>query len=108
WLTVGCRSMAGCMVSSSRGHSGLIRTEPAYRIQDQAQVADPVQQPVQGGLIRDRAGDDRLAVVTADRQALEPGRPARVQEPLDADLVARRPRRVAHLYRPSVRFVICT
>jgi hypothetical protein len=67
----------------------LIGTEPAYRNQDQPEVADPVQQPVQGGLVRDRAGDDRLAVVTADRQALEPGRPARVEDPLDADLVAR-------------------
>jgi hypothetical protein len=40
-----------------------------------------VQQTVQGGLIDDRAGDDRLVVVAVDRQALEPGRPALVEDP---------------------------
>jgi len=59
WPAVSCRGAAGCMVSSSRGQSGLTGTEPAYRNQDQAEVADPVQQPAQGGLVRDRAGDDR-------------------------------------------------
>lgn len=60
-------------LAGSRGQSGLTGIEPAYGNQDQAEVADLVQQPAQGGLIGHRAGDDRLAVVTVDLQALEPG-----------------------------------
>jgi hypothetical protein len=58
--------------------------EPPDGDQDQAEVADPVQEPVRGGLIGDRAGDDRLAVVTVDLEAPEPGRPVPVEDPLDA------------------------
>ena len=46
--------------------TGSIRAGLAYGNQDQAEVANPVQQPVQGGLIRDGAGDDRLAGATVD------------------------------------------
>src|SRR5439155_2072248 len=79
-----------------RGSSGSFRFEPAYGNEDQAEVAHPVQQPVQGGLVRHRTEDDRLAVVTVDLEALEPGRPALIEDSLDADLVARRRRRAAH------------
>src|SRR6266699_2014632 len=78
------------------GLSGVSGFEPAYGNEDQAEVAHPVQQPVQGSLVRHRAGDDRLAVVTGDVEALEPGRPALIEDSLDADLVARRRRRTAH------------
>jgi hypothetical protein len=44
---------------------------------------------VQGGLIRYLAGDDRLAAVRVDLQALEPGRPELVKGTRDADLIAR-------------------
>jgi hypothetical protein len=74
------------MVSSSRDH---LRVELTDRNQDQAQVADLVQEPVQGCLICYRAEDDRLAVVAVDLQALEPGRPAPVEDRIDADLIVR-------------------
>ena len=75
--------------------------EPVYGNEDQAEVGHPVQQPVQRGLIRHRAGDDRLAVVAGDLEALEPGRPALIEDALDADLVARRRRRAAHARTPA-------
>ena len=56
-------------------HAGAARwsieVEPAYRDQDEPEAADLVQQPVQAGLIGYRAGEDRLAAVAADLQALE-------------------------------------
>src|SRR6201987_4252597 len=76
--------------------AGSFRFKPAHGNDDQAEVAHPVQQAVQGGLVRHRAGDDRLAVVTGDLEALEPGRPALIEDPLDTDLVARRRRPAAH------------
>ena len=48
------------------GQTGSLRFKPAHGNDDQAEVAHPVQQAVQGGLVRHRAGDDRLAVVTGD------------------------------------------
>jgi hypothetical protein len=69
--------------------AGSSRVEPADGDQDQAQVADPVQQPVQGGLVCYRAVDDRLAFVAVDLEVLEPGRPALVEDSLDADLIVR-------------------
>src|SRR6476659_4071724 len=81
---------------SPPGRSGSLRLKPAHGNDDQAEVAHPVQQAVQGGLVRHRAGDDRLAVLTGDLKALEPGRPALIEDPLDTDLVARRRRPAAH------------
>src|SRR5262245_33751912 len=73
-----------------------LRFKPAHGHDDQAEVAHPVQQAVQGGLVRHRAGDDRLAVVAGDLEAFEPGRPALIEDSLDADLVARRRHPAAH------------
>jgi hypothetical protein len=56
---------------------------------------------MQRGLIRHRAGYDRLAVVAGDLEALEPGRPSLIEDALDADLVARRRRRAAHARTPA-------
>src|ERR1700759_1425975 len=86
------------LVAGPGGHSnaGSLRVKPADGNDDQAEVAHPVQQAVQGGLIRHRAGDDRLAVVTGDLEALEPGRPALIEDPLDTDLIARRRHPAAH------------
>jgi len=65
--------------------------------QGQPEVADLVQQPVQGGLVGYLAGDDRLAAVVVDLEPLEPGRPAPVQDSIDPDLIARCARPGAHL-----------
>lgn len=77
------------MVSSST-------VEPPHRDQDQPEIADPVQQPEKERLIDDLAGDNRLAAVALDRQVPEPGSPAPVEDPVDADLVACWPRHGAH------------
>src|SRR5207244_4227332 len=63
--------------------------EVAYRDQEQPEVADLVQQPVEGGLIGDRACDDGFLPVAADLEILEPGSPPPVEDALDPDLVAR-------------------
>src|ERR1700759_5785471 len=86
------------LVAGPGGHSsaGSLRVKPAHGDDDQAEVAHPIQQAVQGGLVRHRAGDDRLAVVTGNLEALEPGRPALIEDPLDTDLVARRRPPAAH------------
>jgi hypothetical protein len=63
-------------------------TSPADREQLQAQVTDLGQQAMQRRLVGERAGDDGLAgLVAGDAQTLKPGRPAAVQDTLDADLV---------------------
>jgi len=81
--------------------AGSAGIEPAYGNEDQAEVGHPVQQAMQRGLIRHRAGDDRLAVVAGDLEALEPGRPSLIEDALDTDLVARRRRRAAHARTPA-------
>src|SRR5215468_10564826 len=86
---------AGCMASSScRARAGPARrwsiwVESPHRDQDEAEIAHLVQRPVQGGLIGQRPGNDRLAAVTDEVHVLEPGGPAPIKDPLDADLVAR-------------------
>ena len=85
----------------SRGQPGSAGVEPAYGNEDQSEVGHPVQQPVQRGLVHHRAGDDRLAVIAGDLEALEPGRPSLIEDPLDPDLVARRRRRAAHARTPA-------
>src|SRR4029450_13558774 len=60
----------------------------AHLEQLQAQVADLGEQAVQGRLVGDRPGDGGPApIVGDDLQAVEPGRPAAVQDALDVDLV---------------------
>jgi hypothetical protein len=58
---------------------------------DQAEpkVADFGQQPVQRGLISERAANDRLRAVIAEVETLEPGGPMAVEDTVDADLVTR-------------------
>jgi hypothetical protein len=69
--------------------------------QGQAKVADFGEQPVQCGLIWERAGDARLPRGGCrDDQAVEPVRPLRVEDSLDADLVVDRPSRLVHLAPP--------
>jgi hypothetical protein len=62
------------------------RVEPAHRDQAEPKVADFDQQPVQRGLIGERAADDRLRAVIAEVEIFEPGGPMAVEETLDADL----------------------
>src|SRR5262249_29621275 len=66
----------------------FIGVQPADRDQAEPEVADLGQQPVQRGLIFERPGYDGLRVPAFDLQAAEPGRPAGVENALDADLVA--------------------
>jgi len=99
--------MTGCTISSRcflRGRPGggharwSIWIEVAYRDQEQPEIAYLGQQPVQGGLIGDRACDDGFFPVAADLEVLEPGGPPPVEDALDPDLVVR----VQAMYRPSV------
>lgn len=66
---------------------GLTWIESAHRDQDEPEVAHFGQHPVQGGLIGKRSRDDRLAAFAPDLEAVEPGRPAAVENPVHADLV---------------------
>jgi hypothetical protein len=54
-----------------------------YRDQEQPEVANLGQQPVQSSLIGDRAGDHGFLPVAADLQALEPGGPPPVEDACD-------------------------
>src|SRR5271157_757700 len=58
--------------------------------------------PVQRWLVRQRPADDRLTALALEVEALEPGRPALAENPLDADLVARGQSRAAHAWPPLV------
>ena len=73
-------------ISSSRADS---RTWPDPIELEQPEVADLGQQPVQGGLIGDRAGDDGVLHVRADLEAFDPGGPPPVEDALEPDLIAR-------------------
>jgi hypothetical protein len=66
--------------------------EAADEEQGQAQVADLGEQAVQGRLVGDRPGDQggRVVGLAGHRQPVESGRPALVEQALDADLVAHR------------------
>jgi len=56
--------------------------------QGQIEAVELVQDAMQGGLIREQAGNDGLpAVGPGQREAVKPLRPGRVQVILDADLV---------------------
>src|SRR5215218_4544933 len=72
-----------------------LRVGAAHLQQLQTQVADLGEQAVQGRLVDDGAGDGGLASFVAGHpHAVEPGRPAAVQDAPDADLVV-------HLVAPS-------
>src|SRR5437763_14379802 len=90
--------MTGCMSSSwvccagGRAVGGArwsVWIEVAYRDQEQPEVAYLGQQPVQGGLIGDRARDDGFLPVAADLEVLEPGGPPPAEDALAPDLVTR-------------------
>ena len=61
----------------------------AYRDQEQPEVANLGQQPVEGSLIGERAGDDGFLPVAGDLEVLESCGPPPVEDALDPDLVAR-------------------
>ena len=68
---------------------GSVGVEADDRDQRQAGVADLLEQAVEGGLVGDRAPEDRRTVaLVAEAQAVEPGGPAAVEVALEADLVA--------------------
>ena len=71
------------------GGGWSIWVDEAYLDQEQPEVTYLGQQPVQSGLIGDRACDDGFFPVAADLEALEPGGPPPVEDALDPDLVAR-------------------
>src|SRR5215216_7589719 len=92
----GAAGSTACACGSNLLHRGPAcrvseRVGAAYLQQLQAQVADLGEQAVQGRLVGDRPGDDGVAALVAGHpQAVEPGRPAAVQNALDADFVVDR------------------
>ena len=68
---------------------GLVGVEVGDREQGQTQVADPLEEAVEGCLVGDRSADDGGPVaLVGDGQAVEPGGPARVEVTAQPDLVA--------------------
>ncbi len=67
-------------MSSLRVVRGVTGVEPAHRDQGETEVADLGQQPVQRGLIREQANDDRLRTVADDLEATEPVRPRFIKD----------------------------
>ena len=66
-----------------------VRLHLGDREEGETEVAESLQQPVQGGLVHDRASDGGGAVGSGGQsEPVEPERPPRVEAPLKADLVA--------------------
>ena len=87
-MSVSFRALVGAYRGSVAG-VGLVGLDVGDRDQRQADVADLLEQAVQRGLVGDRAVDDGGAVaLVAEAQAVEPGSPAGIEVPLEADLVA--------------------
>src|SRR6202021_553058 len=83
---------------------GAPGVQPTHRDQAQPGATDLGQQPVQCGLVREQADDDRLGAVVAELEAAEPVRPLIVRDAVDADLVASRPPGGVHSC-PSCRWM---
>ena len=72
----------------ARWWARLVGLDLRDRDQRQADVAHLLEQAVQRGLVDDRAVDDGGAVaLVGEAQPVEPGGPAGVEVPLEADLV---------------------
>src|SRR5215469_3654672 len=67
----------------------VLGSQSAHGDQAEPEIADLGQQPVQRGLIGERAGDEGLGVLARDLETVEPDRPVVVQGALDPDLVMR-------------------
>src|SRR5918992_2061510 len=91
-------SSSRCGRASSLLSFPMSEWHTAHRDDGQPQVAEPVQNPVQGGLIRQRPGDDDRISLDLDPQALEPLRPEIIQNAVHPDLVSGRPRDTTHGY----------
>jgi hypothetical protein len=108
WSAASCLKMTGCMSSSFYLAVGDVRwsvgIEVAHRDQEQPEVTHLGQQPVQGGLISDRAGNDGFLPIAADVEVLEPGGPPPVEDPLDPDLVTRVQADAPSFVRESARY----
>src|SRR3954449_1599741 len=83
---------AGCRVVGCALRYGL---DPGDRDQGEADVAQLVQQAVQGGLVDDRTPEQGAAVTGGQGHAVEAGGPSGVEPPLEADLVPAGPVRAA-------------
>ena len=67
------------------------RLYPEYRDQRHSKITHLGEQAVQRRLIDDRSGDQgHAAGLARDLQPVEPGRPALVEDPLDADFITHR------------------
>src|SRR5215211_2918244 len=98
-VTMACRDRAGgadrvgvpftwSLLGRAPVPSPVAGLDGADRQELQAEVADLGQQAVEGRLVDHRSGERGLArLVAGHLQAVEPGRPASVQLPGDADLV---------------------
>src|SRR6266550_4513258 len=73
----------------------------AHRDQGQTEVANLCQQPVERGLIREQASDDRLRAIVADLETAKPVRPPVIKDAVDADLVEGGLPRAVHAWSSS-------
>ena len=81
-------SRIGELAGVDGGYVGLVGVDLGDRDQRQAYVAHLLEQAVQSGLVDDEAGDDGGAVaVVGQAQPVEPGGPAGIEVPLEADFV---------------------
>ena len=80
--------MDGEQLSRCGGYVGLVGFDASDRNQWQADVAHSLEQAMECGLVGDKAGDDRGAVVLAGQaQSVKPSGPSRVEVALEADFV---------------------
>jgi hypothetical protein len=81
-------SFRGSQRSARRGSARCFGGELREGQQRDADVSQPLEQPVQCGLIGDRASQDGGAVVrVGEAHPVEPSRPSGGQVPLDSELV---------------------
>jgi hypothetical protein len=83
------------------GSRGLQRWEP--RRCRAWWVADPGQDSVQSGLVKEPSHDDRLGAVVADLEAAEPSSPPAVKDAVHADLVIGGPPGAAQSRSPQTK-----
>src|ERR1051326_3552145 len=83
--------MTGARTNLGISQPGLLWLQASDFQQGQAQVADDVQEAMQGGLVDDVPGEDGFArLVPAHRESPEPVRPLRSQSTQDTDTVTGR------------------
>src|SRR5579859_5535766 len=95
WMGAASRPAGECALSRA-GAGGLIAfrpggVQPVHGDKAESEVADLGQQSMQRGLVSQRPADNRLVVLGADLEAVEPGGPPAVKDTRHADLIPGRP-----------------